>query len=371
MKIAFVVHDYHQSGGHSRYVTELAHRFGVEHEVHVFANTVEEQSPNGIRFHHVPAWRRAALTTILTFLGPATGKVKGSFDIIHAQGLSCLRANVVTAHICSRAWYLALQQRDSRVAPKESLFDSLISPLEKRLYRSGGKSWIIATSERVRRDISECYGRQDRTEVIYHGVDVELFHPDNRALYRGRVRNSLGLNDSDFAFLFVGDLRKGGHLTIEVLARVPGAKLLLVSRTDVHAYRQKAEEMGVADRIRFCAPTDSIEEYYSAADAFVFPTPYDAFGMVISEAMASGLPVITTREAGAAELMHHERNGLLMSEASNIQELAALMTKLISDRALCESLGSAARKRMESQTWDKVAEQTMNTYRRVLAERSA
>jgi UDP-glucose:(heptosyl)LPS alpha-1,3-glucosyltransferase len=370
MRIAFVVHDYHQSGGHSRYVTELATRFGREHEVHVFANTINLGSSNGIQFHRVPAWRRSALTTILTFVGPASRKLNGSFDIIHAQGLSCFGANVLTAHICNRAWFLARERQERRIALKERVFDRLVSPLEKMLYQSTSKPWIITASERVRKDIADCYGRRDRTKVIYHGVDIELFHPRNCALYRGPVREALWLNDSDFAFLFVGDLRKGAEITLESLARVPNAKLVLMSRTPLQKYQRRAEEMGVADRVRCCGPTDSIQEYYGAADAFVFPTPYDAFGMVISEAMATGLPVITTREAGAAELIQDQQNGLLMSNPFDGRQLAQLMTKLMSDAALRRSLGNAARERMESQTWDRVAEQTMGVYQRVLAERS-
>lgn len=370
MKIAFVVHDYHQSGGHSRYVTELARRFGRQHEVHVFANTIHENSLNGIQFHRVRAWRRTALTTILTFVGPATRMLNGNFDIIHAQGLSCLRANVLTAHICSRAWFLARQKQGSRVTLKEQVFERLVSPLESKLYRTKSKPWIIATSERVRRDIADCYGRRNRTDVIYHGVDTELFHPRNRALNRTRIRVASGLDQNDFAFLFVGDLRKGAGLAIDALTRVPNAKLMLVSRTPVDPYRRQAEEAEVADRVHFFGPTDAIQEYYGAADAFVFPTPYDAFGMVISEAMATGLPVVTTREAGAAELIQDRNNGLLMSNPSDTQQLAQLMTKLMSNGALCRAIGNAARERMKSQTWDRVAEQTMNVYQRVIAERA-
>src|SRR5438309_2125997 len=157
MKIGLVVHDYHHFGGHSRYVSELAKRFGSEHEVHVFANTIDQNSRNGIHFHRVPAWRRSALTTILTFVGPATRKLNGSFDIIHAQGLSCFGANVVTTHICNRAWFRARQKQDSTVALRERLFDSLVSPLEKKLYQDDSKAWIIAVSERVRADIAHCY----------------------------------------------------------------------------------------------------------------------------------------------------------------------------------------------------------------------
>src|SRR6266478_4836535 len=68
MKIAFVVHDYHRAGGHSRYVVELAERFGRDHEVHVFANTFSSDENTTVRFHHLPALRLTALTTILTCL---------------------------------------------------------------------------------------------------------------------------------------------------------------------------------------------------------------------------------------------------------------------------------------------------------------
>src|SRR5260370_31478796 len=114
MKIAFVVHDYHEAAGHSRYVSELVKRYSTAHEVHVFANTDYSRRPSGVRFHHVPAFRHTALVSVLTFMLPATRLVKEPFDIVHAQGLCSLRFNVVTAHICNRAWYEA--RRETRIA---------------------------------------------------------------------------------------------------------------------------------------------------------------------------------------------------------------------------------------------------------------
>ena len=108
MKIAFAVHDYRRREGHSRYVVELATRFAKSHEVHVFANEIESEAASGIHFHHVPAWRPNALTSILSFALMGTLHVRGKFDIIHNQGLCGLRGNVFTAHICNRAWQRAL-----------------------------------------------------------------------------------------------------------------------------------------------------------------------------------------------------------------------------------------------------------------------
>lgn len=369
MKIAFVVHDYHQSGGHSRYVTELARRFSSEHEVHVFANGIHESTATNIKFHRVPAWRLSALTTIFTFLLPATEQVSGSFDIVHAQGLCSLRSDVVTAHICNRAWFEARQKTDGAVPLKEHLFDRLVSPLEKRLYKNAKSNLVIAISEKTSGELARYYGRATQTRVIHHGVDINQFNPRNRCLYREEVLSRLRLNNDDFVFLFVGDLRKGARDAISAMGKLKSGKLILVSRTQPSAYEQYAESLGVRDRVICCPPTDSVERYYGAADAFVFPTPYDAFGMVISEAMAAGLPVITSREAGAAELITHQLSGLLLNSPTDSDEIAGHMKRLIKDPELCEKLGRSARERMQAFTWDKVAEQTMEVYKQVVAGR--
>ena len=104
------------------------------------------------------------------------------------------------------------------------------------------------------------------------------------------------------------------------------------------------------------------EKAYAAADAFVLPTPYDAFAMVVSEAMASGLPVIVSQEAGASELIQHGVNGLLLQDAS-VSELARQMEFLERDRSWAANLGCAARKSVEGLSWDTVACQTMAVYR--------
>src|SRR5437899_4753566 len=120
MKIAFVVHDYHRAGGHSRYVVELAERFGRDHDVHVFANTFSADGNTTIRFHHVPAWRLTALTTILTFL-PGTRKIGAGFDIIHTQGLCSLEADIITSHICTRGWFNARKRIERKLPIKDHI----------------------------------------------------------------------------------------------------------------------------------------------------------------------------------------------------------------------------------------------------------
>src|SRR5262245_10092398 len=126
LRIAFVVHDYTRGIGHSRYVVELASRYRHEHDVHVFTNKVDSDDADGITFHHVPAWRRNALASILSFVIPATLKVRGQFDVVHAQGLSGLRHNLATAHVCQTGWFDALTRAGVQLSWRQRIFKGLV-----------------------------------------------------------------------------------------------------------------------------------------------------------------------------------------------------------------------------------------------------
>lgn len=370
MKIAFAVHDYRRREGHSRYVVELATRFAKAHEVHVFANEIESETSSGIQFHHVPAWRPNALTSILSFAIMGTLQVRGKFDIIHNQGLCGLRGNVFTAHICNRAWHRALREAAGTLSFREWLSGTTLSALEHVFYRFAGKRHIIAVSQRIAGDLQRCYGLTAPTSVIYHGVDLTAFRPARENPIRARVRAECALNEQDTAFLFVGDMRKGGRQCLQALANVPAAKLLFVSRSDETPYRALASELGVESRVRFLGTSREVEKYYAASDALVLPTHYDSFAMVVTEAMASALPVIVSRAAGAAELIQPGVNGLLLDHFKDSAALAAKMRMLSEDRALAQRLGAAGRETVQNHSWDAVAAKTMAVYEEVLAERA-
>jgi UDP-glucose:(heptosyl)LPS alpha-1,3-glucosyltransferase len=363
LRIAFVVHDYNRHMGHSRYVAELASRFKREHEVHVFANTFEEPDPAGIVYHHVPAWRGSALASILSFVLPATALVRGRFDIVHAQGLCGLRHNVATAHFCQPGWYDALVRANGALTWRQSLSRTLITPLEQLALAKQSTRRVIAISESIRKDLAQFFGRGEGVRVIYHGVDAEKFHPRNRIVCRDRLRSELGAAPGQCLALFVGNLQKGAAAAIRAAARVAGIRLVLVSSSNPETDRAVARAEGAADRVVFHPFSKSIEQFFAAADVFVFPTIYEPYGMVISEAMASGLPVITSRAAGAAELIEHGESGWLTDTPWDPDQIAEGLRALAADAGLRQRMGAAARIRIEAYTWDRAAEQTLAVYR--------
>ncbi|MGH7286065.1 MAG: glycosyltransferase family 4 protein [Polyangiaceae bacterium] len=367
MKIAYVVHDYQSAGvGQTRYVGELARRFAGDHEVHVFANRIEPDHPR-IHFHHVPSWRRNALTGLLCFATTSTVQLRmlRDFDIVHTQGFCGFYGNVVTAHICNRAWHLSLENAGGATW-REQIFDGFGTTFEYLTYRPKRRRIVIPVSQRVADDLRRHYACPLHMQVIHHAVDSEKFSPRLRDEWRGPIRCELGLSNDDFVFLYVGYLRKGVNTVLEALSRVPGARLVCISKTPADPYALRAKEIGVADRVTFLGFTKNVERYYVAGDALVLPTPYDAFAMVVSEAMASGLPVIVSREAGASELIVDRENGFLVTSADDVAGFADRMQLLNGDRTAAARLGAHARETMSAHTWARVAERTLAVYEDVL-----
>ncbi|MGC3968248.1 MAG: glycosyltransferase family 4 protein [Pirellulales bacterium] len=353
--------------GHSAYVAELATRLCADHDVHIFANTFDERSDH-LTFHHVPASRINAFASIVSFIPFADFCTRGQFDILHAQGLCGLSHNVATAHFCQAAWFAALREQQTKLDWRQQIFKNVVSPLERLALTRPKTRTVIAVSNLVRNNMSDFYGRSSDVEVIYHGVDSRRFHPDNRGQFRHSLRSATRTSQDEFVAIYVGDLKKGANAAIKAVAKAEGVTLWCVTASNTAAYSQLADALGVADRVRFFPRTRDVEQYFSAADAFLFPTLYDPFGLVITEAMASGLPVITSKNAGAAELISHGSQGLLTDAPWDDDSIAENLALLRDSKTACRDIGDAARKVAEGLTWDATTEKTLKIYERIYRE---
>jgi UDP-glucose:(heptosyl)LPS alpha-1,3-glucosyltransferase len=369
LKIAFFVHDYHRHGGHCRYVAELASRFKRDHEVHIFANRWEEPDPAHLTFHHVPAWTWRELTKVFSFILPATLMAPKGFDIVHSQGLCGLRHNITTTHFNQAAWFRETGKRGIPVGAIGWFWKYFVAPMEKYALGPSCSQHVISISKGVEEDLVKEYGITKNIHRVYHGVDLDRFHPSQKDNWRVGIRQEIGLTNETFLALFVGNLKKGAAVAIKAVAMVPGIHLALVSGSKNTYEKKLVQQLSICDRIHWVPMTKAVEKYFSAADCFVFPTVYEPFGMVISEAMASGLPVITSRSAGASDLITHGRDGYLLDEPWDEIGIAKYLMDLKADPANAKAMGVAARKAIEPYTWDRCAQETMKVYQMVLAEK--
>ena len=361
MHVAIVVHDFNLNFGQGRYCVEIVRRLAHRCQLTVIANSFGMQAIEGVRFLRVPALRRHAFTTVLSIIpGAELAARRSGCDLIHAQGITCWSADIITGHICNAARAKAAASGDSR----SRWFMRLIIPLERAFYRQRRARHLIAISRALEREVRLEYGWNRDSTVIHHGTNSTVFHPPADDAERTRLRGQFRLPRSGWTWLFMGEAVKGLRQAINALVHHPEAHLLVVSRSDFTAYRRQATQLGVAQRVVFHGFEPHPEEAFRAVDVFVYPSNYDPFGMVASEAMATGLPVIVGRDIGAAELVRHGENGLLCDPADD-RSLRQALDALRTDPALAGRLGQAGRETILDVSWDHCADRTYAVYEQV------
>ena len=214
--------------------------------------------------------------------------------------------------------------------------------IESAPFRIKPRPQIIAISEMVRDDMVSFYGvDKDVIELVYNGIDTERYNIGLRERLRGPLRESLGLKEEDIAFVFMSyDLRKKGIAPlIDAVAqlrrsKVGRFKLLVVGEKPHPALSRRISDLDLEETVIFAGPTKSPGEYYANCDVLVLPTFYDACSLVVMEAMACGLPAITTTANGASGIITHGKDGYNISHPPNSNELADAMKACFSQETL-------------------------------------
>ena len=372
LKIALVAHGIHFRGGMERCFAELAHALCLAHDIHLFTSEAADVPFEHITMHHIPVVRRPLLAKFVQFyIGSSRRLRREEFDIVHTIGGITARQNVVSAQYCQAAWGNAIRQTPGAaegITAYHRWMWRFTGYFEKRAVNSRNTRRVIANSRRTGEDLERFYGTDPRkVEVIYNAVDPIRFSPANQAC-RASIRQRYGLPNEALLLLFVGEYRRKGLATvIRALSKLqnPRVHLLAVGSGDQEKYRVLAVQNGVCRQVTFAASASNIERIFGAADVFVFPTFYEPFGMVITEAMASGLPVITSRAAGAAELIEEGSGGLLLDNPGDVDALAVALDHVLSDAALRRELGAYARQSVCHYDWQSAADQTMAIYRQI------
>jgi len=221
---------------------------------------------------------------------------------------------------------------------------------ERRLFESPTLRAVICNSNMVREEVRRHFGlAEDKLYVIYNGVDLAAFNPALRGEWRARKRAELGIADSAAVFLFVGSgfARKGVPQLLRAMTGVRGAHLIVVGGDRKLALMQgTAADMKLADRVHFTGGQDDVKPWYGMADCFVLPTLYDPFPNAALEAMACGLPLITTMQCGAAEFVESGVEGYVCRDALDVVELARCLN-LAAAPGQSARMGAAARRRVE------------------------
>lgn len=376
MRIGLVVEEFDpRRGGVEHWTYQFAHRvLSGGHEVHVvagrFASGVEQL---GIVAHRVEPGRSK-----LHFAAAAERALaRLKLDVVHDTGCGWA-CDVLQPHGGSRVasfeqnllllpeWLRPLKRRVGVWLPRYREFATLTA----RQYAADGRLFL-AISQMVARDLTRYHGvPAERLRLVYNGVDLERFSPERRAQDREPLRAALGVGPDELLLLLVAhNFRlKGVPTALDAVARLGRegrpVRLAIAGGRRLAPWQRAAERLGVGRAVTFLGSVDDASPYYAAADVYVQPTYYDPCSLVVLEALASGLPVITSRFNGAGELLTEGVEGHVMHDPGDAEELAHLVRPL-GDAGLRSRMGDAARRLATTRSLARNADEILAVYAEV------
>src|SRR5216117_317204 len=323
------------------------------HEVHVFAARVDA-APPGVTLRRVPVVRAGRLARLLSFAALAPRLVAHErWDVVVGFGRTP-RQDVVRVGGGTHRSYLARMEAAGLRGGWRGPYHRAILRLEARAFAPGAYRRVLAVSERVRDEVAADYHvPPERIRVLYNGVDLERFHPARRGVLGPVLRRALGLVDGERVSAAIGSgfARKGFDLLLRLWREAPPRDTALVLVGDderLASYRRQAEALG--RRVRVTGPRPDVEAVLAAADVACLPSRQEAFGNVVLEACAAGVPVVTARRAGAAELLRGPLAALVVDDPEDLVALARALAHALGPEH--DALAHAARARAEDFPWD-------------------
>jgi UDP-glucose:(heptosyl)LPS alpha-1,3-glucosyltransferase len=376
VKVALVRKDFLPlEGGGERYAVDLAKSlrdFG--HEVHVLAHRYKPLE--GISFHTVEVPVKFSPLKNWIFAKNVRLALSGNdFDIVN--GLSQIYPQDIyrLGDGIHKHWLSARPSTIfSQLWNKISLRHRVILHIEKKIFSPGNYRRIIANSDLCKQHAINYYNvPPDLVDVVYCGVDFDIFNSSVRN-DGTELRTALGIGRRSIVVLFVGTnyARKGLDTLLRAISLLKYReryRLLVVGKGNISRYKKLARGLGLQEITTFCGFQDQVAPFYGAADVFVLPSYYEPFGNVCLEAMACGLPVITTRETGASELILPGRSGFVMEHPEDSTALAAWL-EVFEDRKLSRSIGAVAQEQVSSLTIKRNTEDTILVYGKAIRNKN-
>jgi len=347
VKVGLVIfHADPSRGGAERYTIDLARSLSHRgHNVTLLASSYKD-TPWEVKqikcdAHGVsPAWRYRSFLSHLD-----TNLQSHSFDVLHAM-LPVHRCDLYHPHAGLAAENLAMGHLKYRgkvaqsVARLSNLANGrrrLFAAVERKMMSASLPPMVLCLSEYVRRTVRSRYPlKEDHLPILFNGVDLRTFDPKRNPEAGAGVRTQLGIaHDAVLAVIIAQDFhRKGLDTAIAAVARVPDGrlKLIVVGRDYATPYEKLASRLGAEKRVFFVGAAADPYAYYRAADVFVLPTRHDPCSLVVLEALAMGVPAITSAANGAGEIITHGLDGMIVSDPNDVPRLTEALKAMLDER---------------------------------------
>ncbi|MCX6348913.1 MAG: glycosyltransferase family 4 protein [Candidatus Aureabacteria bacterium] len=387
MKIALCLENFNPvRGGAERYVSDLAYLLCREgHQVHIHTLSSSVGAGNNLFIHIVKVPVRPKWLRTLSFALAVQRQVRnGCYDVIHSFGRT-LGMHVFQplggSQMASLVGNLrSINNPNAKALRTLGYFISLrrISYFIVEKAQMRAARLVIAISPMVKSDLIR-YNRVEpsKVRIVRNGVDLEKFHPRNIQRYRESIRRDLKVGEKEILILFVAhNFRLKGLLPLIIaLARLQSLqpeisyRLAVLGEGKESHFAALARRHGVGGKVIFLGSREDTPRYYAAADFCVHPSFYDPSALVVLEAMASGLPVITTTFCGTSEIISQGKEGFVVDNPREIDTLAETIGRLAEPNRRRE-MGEAARRHAEQFPYRRNMQEILEIYHECFGNRS-
>ncbi len=274
---------------------------------------------------------------------------KKGYDLVIGHG-DLIEQDILFLHNLVEKAYLLTHKK--KMEPLNDL-----AKFRELIFKSQNFKLLIANSALMKNELVEYFHiAEDKIKIVYPGYDPKQFNISNKKSIRTAGREDLKIDEESvlIGFITSGDFKKRAlSLFIEAINKIDknlDFKILLVGKdSNIDKYMHEIKTFGLESRFILKDPIDSVERYFCAADFTVHPAYFEEFGMVVQEAMACGLPVITSKFVGASEIMLDKT---LVMQEPNLEELSNMIEKLISDKNLRYAISEKSLLWVMHTTWN-------------------
>jgi glycosyltransferase involved in cell wall biosynthesis len=363
VKVAYLVPSLGLQEGQGTANLEIMRRIArAGHTIDVFTSHAPPlvRTLAGVRVHRVPRLPVWQLGNQLISLVVTGATARGRWDVVHADaGVTLKRADVISIHTISDRW-LRLPDEVWREPGMRGRHNDAATRFKARLEIRHARAArvVLANSTMTADDLVERGVARERIRIVPFGVDRERFRPPS-AEERAAARAGFAIGADEFVCAFVGahGPRKGLPLALDVAERT-GAHLLVAGEHRGGRHAEDARARGI--RATMPGKLADVRRVYWAADAFLYPTRYDAFGMAVLEAMACGLPALVSADAGSAEVVADDAGSVL--PATDVDAWVAAAETLRDDPLGRAVAGARAREIASARDWDEAGHIVLQTY---------
>lgn len=346
MKIAIVHKSVSLTGGAERYMRNLAVLFTKQgFNVSVYAGRCDLSDIPDMFFNKVKIIPFLPFLKILSFAVNSKKAVqKKKYDLVAGMGnvfyqdLYFLGGGVYKIYAqTSLLRYRTFLRKALRHIRR------LLSPshwlklyIERKIFISGQTKFFVCPSQIVANELIKMYAvDSSKIKIIRNGIDTEKFNFHDRNRAKEKLTQMCKFSNDDFIFLFVSSnhFLKGLESLLDAFYLLnkehKNVKVVIAGKGRENFFKRKTRKMGLTESVKFAGWQKDIRGFYKAADFFIYPTFYDPFPNVILESFACGLPAIVSSLTGACEIIDEGKNGFVIKNPRNINEIYSVMKKVV------------------------------------------